>query len=147
MQERCNATHVQHNCNVEKDKEKELEKKIELESEKELKKDSNTKSSKEKKKKAEKKESFDSLIDSYTDNQELKQALNDYIEMRKSIKHPLTIQGLKQAFNKLDKIAVDDLTKIDIVNQSVFYSWQGLFPVKSENNNNNQGRKERGYAF
>ena len=154
-----NATDVQHNCNGEKEKEKEIEielekkieleseKKIELESEKELKKDSNTKSSKEKKKKAEKKESFDSLIDSYTDNQELKQALNDYIEMRKSIKHPLTIQGLKQAFNKLDKIAVDDLTKIDIVNQSVFYSWQGLFPVKSENNNNNQGRKERGYAF
>lgn len=38
MQERCNATHVQHNCNIEKDKEKELEleKKKEIESEKKI---------------------------------------------------------------------------------------------------------------
>lgn len=38
MQECCNATHVQHNCNIEKDKEKELEleKKKEIESEKKI---------------------------------------------------------------------------------------------------------------
>lgn len=36
MQERCNATHVQHNCNVEKDKEKELELEKKIDSDKDL---------------------------------------------------------------------------------------------------------------
>lgn len=36
MQERCNATHVQHNCNVEKDKEKEIESEKKIDSDKDL---------------------------------------------------------------------------------------------------------------
>ena len=133
----CNAdvTQVKHLCNTEKD----------IEKEKESEKESDTKSKKEKDKKT---DSFDSIIDSYTNNQELKEALKDFIDMRKFIKHPLSIPGLKKALTELDKLAIDDLTKIDIVNQSVVRSWRGLFELQSNNNNNKQkGRTEKGYAF
>ena len=137
----CNAdvTQVKHLCNTEKDIEKEKE------SDKESEKESDTKSKKEKDKKT---DSFDSIIDSYTNNQELKEALKDFIDMRKFIKHPLSIPGLKKALTELDKLAIDDLTKIDIVNQSVVRSWRGLFELQSNNNSNKQkGRTEKGYAF
>lgn len=150
----CNAdvTQAKRLCNtekeIEKEKESESEKEIDSDKEKESEKKINKKTKKEKKKQA---ESFSSVIDSYTDNQDLKQVLNDFIEMRKDIdkKKPLTVLGLKRALNELDRIAVDDLTKIDIVNQSILFSWKGLFPLKSKNNNSNnqKGRTEKGYAF
>ena len=54
--------------------------------------------------------------------------------MRKEIKKPITAKGLKIALGKLNKWALDDLTKIDIVNQSIERSWSGLFPLNKNNN-------------
>lgn len=79
----------------------------------------------------EKKETFVSIVDSYTDNNELKASLNDFIEMRKKMKG-FTTRALKLALNELDKIAIDDLTKIDVVNQSVMNSWKSFYPIHSK---------------
>lgn len=85
----------------------------------------------EKDKDKEKKETFVSIVDSYTDNHELKASLNDFIEMRKKMKG-FTTRALKLALNELDKIAIDDLTKIDVVNQSVMNSWKSFYPIHSK---------------
>lgn len=74
--------------------------------------------------------SFDELIAEYTENAELRKALGEYIKMRKMIKKTPTNYGLEQAFKKLNKLAKTDEGKIEIVNQSVMNSWQGLFPLK-----------------
>ena len=63
--------------------------------------------------------------------------------MRKEIKKPITTKGLKIALGKLDKWALDDLTKIDIVNQSIERSWSGLFPLNKNNNQYNQEQKKK----
>ena len=74
--------------------------------------------------------SFDSLIDGYTENEELWEALRAYIQMRKAIKKPVTNRALELAFKKLDELARTDAEKTEVVNQSVMNSWQGLFPLK-----------------
>ena len=78
-----------------------------------------------------KKETFSSLVDKYTQNQELISSLNDYIEMRKKIKG-FTIRALELALAKLDKLSSDDEEKIMIVNNAVMNGWKSFYPLKEE---------------
>lgn len=80
--------------------------------------------------KEKKKETYVSLIDDYTDNENLKSSLSDFVEMRKKMKG-FTTRALKLALNKLDELALDDFTKVDIVNQSVMNSWKSFYPIHS----------------
>lgn len=75
-------------------------------------------------------ETINSAINSYTDNPELKQALIDFIEMRKRMKKPPTLKALKLCLKKLDNLAIDDFIKIKIVNQSVIRCWMDFFELK-----------------
>lgn len=62
---------------------------------------------------------------------ELLKALNDYAEMRKQKKKPLTTErAMKMLFSSLDKLASDSKGKIAILNQSIFNNWTGVFPLK-----------------
>ena len=88
-------------------------------------------------------EIHNSIIENYTINEELREALKGFVEMRKELKKPITTRGLKIALGKLDKWALDDLTKIDIVNQSIERSWKGLFPLDKNNNQCNQEQKKK----
>ena len=72
------------------------------------------------------------IIEEYTENADLQQALKDFIKLRKTLKSPLTDRALTLSFNKLDKLATDDETKIAIINQSIERGWKGLFPLKKE---------------
>ena len=76
-------------------------------------------------------ETINSTINSYTDNPELKQALIDFIEMRKRMKKPPTIKALKLCLKKLDTLAVDDFIKTKIVNQSVVCCWLDFFELRN----------------
>ena len=76
-------------------------------------------------------ETINSTINSYTDNPELKQALIDFIEMRKRMKKPPTIKALKLCLKKLDDLAVDDYIKIKIVNQSTVNCYADLYELKN----------------
>jgi hypothetical protein len=71
-------------------------------------------------------------IKEYTSNPLLIESLNDFIEMRKKSKSPLTDKALTLILNKLDKSAKNDQEKIDILNQSVMNSWKGVFAIKAE---------------
>ena len=88
------------------------------------------------------KETLNSIIENYTINEDLREALKSFVEMRKELKKPITIKGLKIALGKLDKMALDDLTKIDIVNQSIEGSWLGLFPLRNNNQYNKKPNRE-----
>ena len=92
-----------------------------------------------------KKESVVSVIETYTENQDLQEALKDFSEMRTKLKKPLTVRAIKLALKQLDNLAVDEYTKIDIVNQSIVHGWQTFYGL--QNKSKNKTREEMGYAF
>ncbi|MEE0473740.1 MAG: helix-turn-helix domain-containing protein [Holdemanella biformis] len=95
-----------------------------------------------------KKESVNSVISSYTENKDLQDALHGFVEMRNKARKPLTVRAMKLSLNQLDKLAVDDVTKIAIVNQSIVHSWSTFYKLQNNNNGQRQlTRKEMGYAF
>lgn len=72
-------------------------------------------------------------IESYTENEELRQALKDFVEMRKKMKKPLTERAIKISLTNLDKACTTgtDDEKIGCVLQSVERCWQTFFPLKN----------------
>lgn len=89
-----------------------------------------------KKESKKKKETLSSVIDTYTDNEELKDCLKEFVEMRKAgNKGMFTVSALKKNLGKLDKLAVNDGAKIDIVNQTLEHTWKGFYPIQEERNN------------
>lgn len=95
------------------------------------------------------KETFSSIINNYTTNADLIDALNCYVEMRKKEKK-FTPRALKINLTELDKLALDDLTKIDIINQTIGYGWKGFYPLKKEkqiDDGINNPYKSKGRAF
>jgi hypothetical protein len=77
-------------------------------------------------------------IKAYTSNPLLIESLNDFIEMRKKSKSPLTDKALTLILNKLDKSAKNDQEKIDMLNQSIMNSWKGVFAIKAEQGKSNK---------
>ena len=95
-----------------------------------------------------KKESVNSVISSYTENKDLQDALHGFVEMRNKARKPLTVRAMKLSLNKLNELALDDVTKIAIVNQSIVHSWSTFYKLQNNNNGQRQlTRKEMGYAF
>lgn len=109
---------------------------IEKEKEIEIDKDLDKELDKEKKESKKKKETLSSVIENYTDNEELTQCLKEFVEMRKAgNKGMFTVSALKKNLGKLDKLAVNDGAKIDIVNQTLEHTWKGFYPIQEERNN------------
>lgn len=96
-----------------------------------------------------KKESVNSVIAEYTENKDLQDALHGFVDMRTKARKPLTVRAMKLSLNELDKLAVDDMTKIAIVNQSIVHSWLTFYKLQNNNNGGQRQltRKEMGYAF
>lgn len=94
-----------------------------------------------------KKESVNSVISSYTENKDLQDALHDFVDMRTKARKPLTVRAMKLSLNELDKLALDDVTKIAIVNQSIMHNWLTFYKLQNNNGPKQLTRKEMGYAF
>lgn len=96
-----------------------------------------------------KKESVNSVIAEYTESKELQDALHGFVEMRNKARKPLTARAMKLSLNKLNKLALDDVTKIAIVNQSIMHNWLTFYKLQNNNNGCQRQltRKEMGYAF
>lgn len=95
-----------------------------------------------------KSETVNSVIAEYTESKDLQDALHDFVEMRNKARKPLTARAMKLSLNELDKLAVDDVTKIAIVNQSIMHNWLTFYKLQNNNNGQRQlTRKEMGYAF
>lgn len=72
------------------------------------------------------------MIDSFTENEELKDALKAFLDMRKSIKKPIqTEYAFKLALNKLKQLSDIDSIRIEIVNQSVEHNWQTFYALQN----------------
>lgn len=79
----------------------------------------------------------------FPNDESLNQAFLDYLEMRKQIKKPMTGRAVELAIKKLKELSallfsdsMDNDLAIQILNQSVMNSWQGLFPLKEQKTNN-----------
>ena len=93
-----------------------------------------------KKENKKKKETLSSVINEYTDNEELRECLKEFVEMRKAgQKGMFTVSALKRNLTKLDTLAVNDGAKIDIVNQTIEYTYKGFYPLKETKKNNQKG--------
>ena len=99
-------------------------------------------------KKKQKSETVKSIIAEYTESKELQDALHGFVDMRNKARKPLTVRAMKLSLNELDKLAVDDVTKIAIVNQSIMHNWLTFYKLQNNNGGQRQlTRKEMGYAF
>ena len=65
----------------------------------------------------------------YTGNAELLAALRDFEAMRNKIKAPMTPRARKLLAGELDKLAVDDQGKIDVLDQSIVNNWKSVYPL------------------
>ena len=83
-------------------------------------------------KKEKEKTNIDKIINAYTENNSLVEAIKDFIKMRKTIKKPITDRGLKMILNKLDQYGNNDLEKIEILENSIVNCWQGVFELKNK---------------
>lgn len=98
--------------------------------------------------KKKKSETVNSVIAEYTENKDLQDALHGFVEMRNKARKPLTVRAMKLSLNKLTELALDDVTKIAIVNRSIMHNWLTFYKLQNNNNGQRQlTRKEMGYAF
>lgn len=81
-------------------------------------------------------------ISEYTCNEILQKTLIDFIDMRKTIKKPLTERAFIQLLSKLEKLG-NEAYQVKCLEQSIFNCWQGIFEVKDNyQKNNNFNKKE-----
>ena len=66
------------------------------------------------------------------DNLSLLKALEDFDEMRKSIKKPMSDRARQILCSKLTDLSAQGENIIECLNESVLHSWQGVFPKKRE---------------
>lgn len=119
------------NC---KESNKESTPKIEIELEKDIDIDKETDT---KKKKKSAKADLNGMINSFTENEELREALKAFLDMRKSIKKPIqTEYAFKLALNKLKQLSDIDSIRIEIVNQSVEHNWRTFYTLQNNYKSN-----------
>lgn len=107
--------------------------------EKEIEKEKSREDTDKKKKKKSAKADLDGMIDSFTENEELREALKAFLDMRKSIKKPIqTEYAFKLALNKLDRLSQNDSERIEIVNQSVEHNWRTFYTLQNSYRTNTE---------
>lgn len=98
-----------------------------------------------KKEKTKKETEFGIEINNYTENENLKTILYEFIKHRKAIKAAMTTLALKKLLKKLDSLASNDSEKIKILENSILNGWKGIFPLSEKNtntkNNNSNSNK------
>lgn len=76
--------------------------------------------------------SYDAIINDRIFNEEVKTALYEFIKMRKLIKKPLTDFALTKLINKLEKLAADPQTQVEILENSILNNWQDIYGPRTE---------------
>ena len=80
------------------------------------------------------------IKEKYFDSEKINAVFLDYIQMRKSIKAPMTDKAIDLAVNKLKKLSeipfsdgtLDEDIAVEILNNSIMNNWKGLFPLKEQ---------------
>ena len=74
----------------------------------------------------------------YNDEPKLDTAVKEFITFRKKIKKPMTDHAVKLMLSKLNKLTSDIDEQVEILNQSILNGWQGIYPLKREENKRGQ---------
>lgn len=93
-----------------------------------------------KKEKNKKRKTFEDIFTENDFSEELKTTLKDFIDMRKTIKKPMTTKALELLLKNLEKLTNLEDEKIAILNQSIEHGWQTVYPLK----NNSLQKNEKG---
>lgn len=84
-----------------------------------------------------------SAIDLYLETVPLQlfNAITDFVQHRKEIKKPMSLQAIKKAVSQLDKLYPNDFIKqAECIDASIVGGWQGIFPLKE------QGTKSKSFS-
>mgnify|MGYP000886268852 CR=1 FL=1 len=68
----------------------------------------------------------------YDPDEELNQAILDFIDFRKKIRASMTDRAITLMINKLNKMANDNDEKIAILEQSIMNGWKSVYPIKND---------------
>ena len=75
---------------------------------------------------------YDLIINANITDDAVKDAIHEFIGMRKAIKKPLTIRALELLIKKLQSMSTNSETQLDILNQSIMNCWQSIYPLKAD---------------
>lgn len=89
--------------------------------------------------------SYEEIISNFIDDEVIKEAIYDFIKMRKLIKAPLTDRALKSILKKLERFTKDKCIQIQILEQSIRNNWRDIFPLR-EDKQNKVKNKEDGFS-
>lgn len=79
---------------------------------------------------------YDLIINANITDDAVKDALHEFIRMRKAIKKPLTIRALELLIKKLQSMSNNSETQLDLLNQSIMNCWQSIYPLQDDNKGN-----------
>lgn len=88
-----------------------------------------------------KKKSFDDVFSEKNVTKELQKVLKDFMDMRKTIKKPMTSKALELLIDKVRKMSNDEMIQIAILNQSIERGWQTVYPLNSKKDVNYEQRQ------
>lgn len=80
---------------------------------------------------------FPKIIEEFTQDEELKSVIREFIQHRTNIKKPLTELALKKILNQLNKWNYTDKECMECLNNSIMNGWQGIFELKKNNKQGN----------
>ena len=86
------------------------------------------------KKESKKETSYDKIINSMVEDEEVKNSIYEFIEMRNLIKKPMTDRALTMLINKLKKLSSDKDIQIKILEKSILKNWTDIYELKGDNN-------------
>lgn len=72
------------------------------------------------------------IIDELIKDEEVKEAIYEFIKMRKLIKKPLTERALKQLINKLLTLSSVKEEQLQILDNSIINNWSNVYPLKKQ---------------
>ena len=78
------------------------------------------------------KDDFIKQVEDWTQSPEEREAMLAFFDMRLAINKPLTNEGARLTMKKIDKLSSDPAERVEIINQSVQNSYQGIFPLRRE---------------
>ena len=89
------------------------------------------------KKESKKETSYDKIINSMIEDEEIKNSIYEFIKMRNLIKKPMTDRALTMLINKLEKLSSDKDIQIKILEKSILKNWTDIYELKGDNNDGN----------
>lgn len=89
---------------------------------------------KERRKEQSQEESYDSIIESATENEDLREAYREFIKMRKLKKDPMTNHALHLLIGKAQKLSGgDEAIQKQMLDEAIINGWKSVYPLKEYN--------------